>query len=136
MPTTLSLAPMPRAPRKDPRTRVVAVAVIACSLRDGALTEEGRITQVLPFGCNVVQGEALALALLLKHTTGVAAVTADCKPAILCRRKVLSSRLPTPTSGMRCGKKGTASTSPGTLPTVLLQSTRTDMGIRTTGASV
>ena len=39
--------------------------------------------QVLPFGCNVVQGEALALALLLKHTTGVAAVTADCKPAIL-----------------------------------------------------
>ena len=68
---------------KDPRTRVVAVAVIACSLRDGALTEEGRITQVLPFGCNVVQGEALALALLLKHTTGVAAVTADCKPAIL-----------------------------------------------------
>ena len=68
---------------KDPRTRVVAVAVIACSLRDGALTEEGRITQVLPFGCNVVQGEALALAILLKHTTGVAAVTADCKPAIL-----------------------------------------------------
>ena len=68
---------------KDPRTRVVAVAVIACSLRDGALKEEGRITQVLPFGCNVVQGEALALALLLKHTTGVAAVTADCKPAIL-----------------------------------------------------
>ena len=68
---------------KDPRTRVVAVAVIACSLHDGALTEEGRITQVLPFGCNVVQGEALALALLLKHTTGVAAVTADCKPAIL-----------------------------------------------------
>ena len=57
--------------------------MIACSLRDGALTEEGRITQVLPFGCNVVQGEALALAILLKHTTGVAAVTADCKPAIL-----------------------------------------------------
>eukprot|EP00439_Symbiodinium_sp_Y106_P019234 s4933_g2.t1 len=67
----------------DPRTRVVAVAVIACSLHDGALTEVGRITQVLPTGCNVVQGEAFALALLLKHTTGVAAVTADCKPAIL-----------------------------------------------------
>eukprot|EP00439_Symbiodinium_sp_Y106_P009957 s156_g1.t1 len=47
------------------------------------LTEVGRITQVLPAGCNVVQGEAFALALLLKHTTGDAAVTADCKPAIL-----------------------------------------------------
>ena len=68
---------------KDPRTRVVAVAVVACSLHGGALTEVGRITQVLPTGCNVVQGEAFALALLLKHTTGVAAVTADCEPAIL-----------------------------------------------------
>ena len=83
MPVTWFLAPTPRAPRKDPRTRVVAAAVVACSLHGGALTEVGRITQVLPAGCNVVQGEAFALALLLKHTTGDAAVTADCKPAIL-----------------------------------------------------
>ena len=68
---------------KDPRTRVVAAAVVACSLHGGALTEVGRITYILPAGCNVVQGEAFALALLLKHTTGDAAVTADCKPAIL-----------------------------------------------------
>ncbi|CAE7753024.1 unnamed protein product, partial [Symbiodinium sp. KB8] len=67
---------------KDARTRVVAVAAVACRLQDGVLTEAGRITQVLPYGCQVVQGEAYALALLLKHTTGDIAVTADCKPAI------------------------------------------------------
>ena len=66
----------------DPRTRVVAAAVVACTLEGGVLTEIGRITQVLPAGCNVVQGEAWALALLLRHTSGSAAVTADCKPAI------------------------------------------------------
>ena len=38
---------------------------------------------VLPPGCSVVQGEALALALLLRHTTGKVAVTVDCRPAIL-----------------------------------------------------
>ena len=66
----------------DPRTRVVAAAVVACTLEGGVLTEIGRITQVLPAGCNVVQGEAWALALPLRHTFGNAAVTADCKPAI------------------------------------------------------
>ena len=55
---------------------------MACTLEGGVLTEIGRITQVLPAGCNVVQGEAWALALLLRHTFGNAAVTADCKPAI------------------------------------------------------
>ncbi|CAE7809947.1 unnamed protein product [Symbiodinium sp. CCMP2456] len=39
--------------------------------------------KVLPAGCSVVQGEAFALALLLRHTTGLIDVTADCKPAIL-----------------------------------------------------
>ena len=34
-------------------------------------------------GAMLCKGRALALALLLKHTIGVAAVTADCKPAIL-----------------------------------------------------
>ena len=66
----------------DPRTRVVTAAVVACTLEGGVLTEIGRITQVLPAGCNVVQGEAWALALLLRHTLGNAAVAADCKPAI------------------------------------------------------
>ena len=54
----------------DPRTRVVAAAVVACTLCEGHLKEVGCITQVLPPGCSVVQGEALALALLLRHTTG------------------------------------------------------------------
>ena len=31
----------------------------------------------------MVQGEAMALALLLRHTTGQVEVTADCRPAIL-----------------------------------------------------
>ena len=66
----------------DPRTRIVAVAVVACSLHNGVLTEVGRLSQVLPLGCSVVQGEAYALALLLRNTTGVVATTADCKPAI------------------------------------------------------
>ena len=67
----------------DPRTRVVAAAVVACTLCEGHLKEVGCITQVLPPGCSVVQGEALALALLLRHTTGKVAVTVDCRPAIL-----------------------------------------------------
>ncbi|CAE7422902.1 unnamed protein product, partial [Symbiodinium microadriaticum] len=67
----------------DQRTRVVAAAVVACTLKDGLVTEVGRITQVLPPGTSVVQGEALALALLLRHTTGQIEVTADCRPAIL-----------------------------------------------------
>ena len=67
----------------DPRTRVVAAAAVACTLCEGRLTEVGRITQVLPPGCSVVQGEALALALLLRHTTGKVAVTVDCRPASL-----------------------------------------------------
>ena len=67
----------------DPRTRVVVAAVVACTLKEGQVHEVGRITQVLPPGCNVVQGEALALALLLRHTTGQVEVTADCRPAIL-----------------------------------------------------
>ena len=66
----------------DPRTRIVAVAVVACRLHNGVLTEVGRLSQVLPLGCSVVQGEAYALALLLRNTTGVVATTADCKPAI------------------------------------------------------
>eukprot|EP00439_Symbiodinium_sp_Y106_P000669 s9920_g1.t1 len=66
----------------DPRMRIVAVAVVACSLHNGVLTEVGRLSQVLPLGCSVVQGEAYALALLLRNTTGVVATTADCKPAI------------------------------------------------------
>ena len=67
----------------DPRTRVVVAAVVACTLKEGQVHEVGRITQVLPPGCSVVQGEALALALLLRHTTGQVEVTADCRPAIL-----------------------------------------------------
>ena len=67
----------------DQRTRVVAAAVVACTLKEGQATEVGRITQVLPPGTSVVQGEALALALLLRHTTGQVEVTADCRPAIL-----------------------------------------------------
>ena len=67
----------------DARTRVVVAAVVACTLKDGQVTEVGRITQVLPLGSSVVQGEALALALLLRHTTGQVEVTADCRPAIL-----------------------------------------------------
>ena len=66
----------------DPRTRIVAVAVVACSLHNGVLKEVGSLSQVLPLGCSVVQGEAYALALLLRNTTGVVATTADCKPAI------------------------------------------------------
>ena len=67
----------------DPRTRVVVAAAVACTLSEGQVHEVGRITQVLPPGCSVVQGEAMALALLLRHTTGQVAVTADCRPAIL-----------------------------------------------------
>ena len=67
----------------DARTRVVVAAAVACTLTDGQVTEVGRITQVLPPGTSVVQGEALALALLLRHTTGQVEVTADCRPAIL-----------------------------------------------------
>ena len=67
----------------DQRTRVVAAAVVACTLKEGQVTEVGRITQVLPPGTSVVQGEAVALALLLRHTTGQIEVTADCRPAIL-----------------------------------------------------
>ena len=48
----------------DPRTRVVVAAVVACTLTEGQVHEVGRITQVLPPGCSVVQGEAMALALL------------------------------------------------------------------------
>ncbi|CAE7469028.1 unnamed protein product, partial [Symbiodinium microadriaticum] len=67
----------------DPRTRVVVAAVVACTLEEGQVTEVGRITQVLPPGTSVVQCEAMALALLLRHTTGQVEVTADCRPAIL-----------------------------------------------------
>ena len=74
----------------DQRTRVVAAAVVACTLKEGQATEVGRITQVLPPGTSVVQGEALALALLLRHTTGQAEVTADCRPAILQAGRQLS----------------------------------------------
>ena len=67
----------------DQRTRVVAAAVVACTLKNGIATEVGRITQVLPPGTSVVQGEALALTLLLRHTSGPLEVTVDCRPAIL-----------------------------------------------------
>ena len=67
----------------DQRTRVVAAAVVACTLENGIATEVGRITQVLPPGTSVVQGEALALTLLLRHTSGPLEVTVDCRPAIL-----------------------------------------------------
>ena len=67
----------------DSRTRVVVAAVVACTLKEGQVKEVGRITQVLPPGGSVVQGEAMALALLLRHTTGQVEVTADCRPAIL-----------------------------------------------------
>eukprot|EP00439_Symbiodinium_sp_Y106_P049433 s3937_g6.t1 len=68
---------------KDPRTRVVAAAVIACRWINGELVEVGRLTQVLPPFTSVVQGEAMALALLLKHTKGQVEVTVDCQPAIV-----------------------------------------------------
>ena len=80
---TWSSALTPRAPPMTPRTRVVVAAVVACTLKEGQVHEVGRITQVLPPGCSVVQGEAMALALLLRHTTGQVEVTADCRPAIL-----------------------------------------------------
>ena len=44
----------------DPRSRVVVAAVVACTLKEGQVCEVGRITQVLPPGCSVVQGEAMA----------------------------------------------------------------------------
>ena len=68
---------------KDPRTRVVAAAVIACRWTNGELVEVGRLSQVLPPFTSVVQGEAMALALLLKHTKGQVDATVDCKPAIV-----------------------------------------------------
>ena len=67
---------------KDPRTRVVAAAVIACRWTNGELVEVGRLSQVLPPFTSVVQGEAMALALLLKYTKGQVDATVDCKPAI------------------------------------------------------
>ena len=54
----------------DPRTRVVVAAVVACTLKEGQVHKVGRITQVLPPGCSVVQGEAMALALLLRPHHG------------------------------------------------------------------
>ena len=66
----------------DPRTRVVAIAVVACEIREGVPIEVGRLTQVLPPGTSVVQGEAMALAMLLARTTGKVPVTTDCLPAI------------------------------------------------------
>ena len=116
----------------DPRTRVVTAAVVACTLEGGVLTEIGRITQVLPAGCNVVQGEAWALALLLRHTLGNAAVTADCKPAI-AQAECATYRASHTTFGTMSGRSGTGSRLRGIPRTGPRRSINNDMGTPGTG---
>ena len=67
---------------KDPRTRIVTWSVIAGSWGPEGFVSLGSLSGVEPPGTSVIQGEAKALAQLLKNTEGEAQVAVDSKGAI------------------------------------------------------
>ena len=67
---------------KDPRTRIVTWSVIAGSWGPEGFVTLGSLSGVEPPGTSVIQGEAKALAQLLKNTEGEAQVAVDSKGAI------------------------------------------------------
>ena len=66
----------------DPRLRVVSWAVVYGRVKEGQFCFEGQASGRLPQGATVTQGEAAAMAFVLKETTKEATVIADSKASI------------------------------------------------------
>ena len=66
----------------DPRLRVVAWAVVFGRVKGGQFCFEGQASGRLPQGATITQGEAAAMAFVLKVTTQEAIVIADSKASI------------------------------------------------------
>ena len=66
----------------DPRLRVVAWAVVFGRVKGGQFCFEGQASGRLPQGATITQGEAAAMAFVLKVTTQEARVIADSKASI------------------------------------------------------